>query len=143
MSSRMQPEPTGGAAERTALVALVSGGTLRRVVEEHLDELERLIDTAGGSVVVREIQERPAPDPATVIGSGFLERLADRCRDEQIDVVVFDEDLTASQVRNIERAAGQRRARAAVILDIFARGRAAGKPRPRSSWPSSTTCCRA
>ena len=119
----MQPEPTGGAAERTALVALVSGGTLRRVVEEHLDELERLIDTAGGSVVVREIQERPAPDPATVVGSGFLERLAGRCGDERVEVVVFDEDLTASQVRNIERAlpaSVKVLDRAAVILDIFA-----------------------
>ena len=119
----MQPEPTGGAAERTALVALVSGGTLRRVVEEHLDELERLIDTAGGAVVVREIQERPAPDPATVVGSGFLERLAGRCGDERVEVVVFDEDLTASQVRNIERAlpaSVKVLDRAAVILDIFA-----------------------
>jgi len=123
MSNRMQPDPTGGAAERTALVALVSGGTLRRVVEEHLDELERLINTAGGSVVVREIQERPAPDPATVVGSGFLERLAGRCGDERVEVVVFDEDLTASQVRNIERALPATVKvldRAAVILDIFA-----------------------
>jgi GTP-binding protein HflX len=123
MSSRMQSEPTGGAAERTALVALVSGGTSRRVVEEHLEELERLIDTAGGLVVVREIQERPAPDPATVVGSGFLERLAGRCGDERVEVVVFDEDLTASQVRNIERslpASVKVLDRAAVILDIFA-----------------------
>jgi GTP-binding protein HflX len=123
MISRMQPESTGGAAERTALVALVSGGTSRRVVEEHLEELERLIDTAGGLVVVREVQERPAPDPATVVGSGFLERLAGRCGDERVEVVVFDEDLTASQVRNIERAlpaSVKVLDRAAVILDIFA-----------------------
>jgi hypothetical protein len=123
MSNSHQAEPTRGAAERTALVALVSGGTPRRVVEEHLEELERLVDTAGGAVVACEIQERPAPDPATVVGSGFLERLADRCRDERIEVVVFDEDLTASQVRNIERSLTSTVKvldRAAVILDIFA-----------------------
>jgi GTP-binding protein HflX len=123
MSSGVKSEPRVGAAERTALVALVSGGEPRRVVEEHLAELERLIDTAGGSVVAREIQERPAPDPATVVGSGFLERLAGRCHDEQVEVVVFDEDLTASQVRNIERALPSSVKvldRAAVILDIFA-----------------------
>jgi GTP-binding protein HflX len=93
------------------------------VVEEHLDELERLVDTAGGVVVASEIQERPAPDPATVVGSGFVERLADRCRDEAIETVVFDEDLTGSQVRNIERSLPDSVKvldRAAVILDIFA-----------------------
>ncbi|PWB76622.1 MAG: GTPase HflX [Holophagae bacterium] len=123
MSNSYQAESTRGAAERTALVASVVGGAPRRVVEEHLDELERLVDTAGGTVVAREIQERPAPDPATVVGSGFLERVADRCRDEQIEVVVFDEDLTASQVRNIERSLPANVKvldRAAVILDIFA-----------------------
>ena len=123
MSSGYETEPTHRAAERTALVALVSGDAPRRVVEEHLEELGRLVDTAGGAVAVREIQERPAPDPATVVGAGFLERLAERCRDERIEVVVFDEDLTASQVRNIERAlpaAVKILDRAAVILDIFA-----------------------
>jgi len=123
MSNSYEVEPTHGVAERTALVALVTGDAPRRVVEEHLEELARLVDTAGGTVVVREIQQRPAPDPATVVGSGFIERLADRCRDERIEVVVFDEDLTASQVRNIERALPATVKvldRAAVILDIFA-----------------------
>ena len=104
-------------------MGVVFGGTPRRTVDEHLDELERLVDTAGGIVVAREIQERPAPDPATVVGSGFIGRLADRCRDESIDTVVFDEDLTGSQVRNIERSLPtdvKVLDRAAVILDIFA-----------------------
>ena len=123
MSTTHQAEPSRAAAERTALVASVCGGTPRRVVEEHLEELAQLVDTAGGTVVARELQERPAPDPATVVGSGFLERVADRCREESIAVVVFDEDLTASQVRNIERALPENVKvldRAAVILDIFA-----------------------
>jgi GTP-binding protein HflX len=93
------------------------------VVEEHLNELERLVDTAGGVVMAREIQERPAPDPATVVGSGFVERLADRCTADQIRTVVFDEDLTGSQARNLERSLPSDIKvldRAAVILDIFA-----------------------
>jgi GTP-binding protein HflX len=92
-------------------------------VEEHLDELDRLVDTAGGVVVAREIQERSAPDPATLVGSGFIGRLADRCAADEVETLVFDEDLTGSQVRNLERSLPANVKvldRAAVILDIFA-----------------------
>jgi GTP-binding protein HflX len=110
-------------AERTILVGLVCAGVPRHVVDEHLDELDRLVNTAGGEVVERQIQERDAPDPATIVGSGFLSRMADRCAAERIETVVFDEDLTGSQVRNLERALPDEVKvvdRAAVILDIFA-----------------------
>lgn len=116
-------ETNGDPVERTALVGLVSGGMPRHIVDEHLDELERLVDTAGGEVVTRLIQERRRPDPATVVGSGFVGRLADRCADERVQTVVFDEDLTGSQIRNLERALPKDVKvvdRAAVILDIFA-----------------------
>lgn len=114
---------TDGHIERTILVGLVTGGMPRHVVDEHLDELERLVDTAGGVVVERAIQERRRPDPATVVGSGFIAGLSERCEDGGIQTVVFDEDLTGSQVRNIERALPKEVKvvdRAAVILDIFA-----------------------
>ena len=123
MASQPGFEPTSHHPERTALVGLVCGGTPRHVAEEHLDELERLVDTAGGSVVERLLQERNRPDPATLVGSGFVARLADRCADLGIVTVVFDEDLTGSQVRNLERGlpkAVKVLDRAAVILDIFA-----------------------
>jgi GTP-binding protein HflX len=93
------------------------------VVEEHLDELERLVDTAGGEVVGRGVQERKKANSATLVGRGFLQNLALRCEEEAVDSVVFDEDLTASQVRNIEREMPKNTKvldRAAVILDIFA-----------------------
>lgn len=109
--------------ERTLLVGLVVPGLPRPVVEEHLDELERLVDTAGGEVVGREIQERAKPAAATLVGRGFLQRIADRCADEAVISLVFDEDLTASQVRNIESEIPDDVKvldRAAVILDIFA-----------------------
>ena len=110
-------------AERTMLVGLVSGGIPRHVVDEHLDELERLVDTAGGVVVERLVQERRRPDAATVIGSGLVSRLSELCAAADIRTVVFDEDLTGSQVRNLERSLPKNVKvvdRAAVILDIFA-----------------------
>jgi GTP-binding protein HflX len=116
-------EPGGDGRERTLLVGLVVPGLPRPVVEEHLDELERLVDTAGGEIVGCEIQERAKPAVATLVGRGFLQRIGERCTDEAVVSVVFDEDLTASQVRNIEREFPDDVKvldRAAVILDIFA-----------------------
>jgi GTP-binding protein HflX len=105
------------------LVGLVVPGLPRHQAEEHLDELERLVDTAGGVVVGRNLQERAKPDPATVVGRGFLNALGMRCEEHEVQSVVFDEDLTASQVRNIERELPDSVKvldRAGVILDIFA-----------------------
>ncbi len=116
-------ETNSDGRERTLLIGLVVPGLPRSVVEEHLDELERLVDTAGGEVVGREIQERTKPAAATLVGRGFLQRIADRCVDEDVVSLVFDEDLTASQVRNIESEIPDDVKvldRAAVILDIFA-----------------------
>jgi len=123
MSPAADTESGNDGRERTLLVGLVVPGLPRPVVEEHLDELERLVDTAGGEVVGREIQERPKPAAATLVGTGFLQRIAERCADEAVASLVFDEDLTASQVRNIEREMPDDVKvldRAAVILDIFA-----------------------
>lgn len=89
----------------------------------HLDELERLVETAGGIAVGRFLQERPAPHPATFVGSGFADRIGDWCRENAIQTVVFDEDLSPSQIRNLERRFSDEIKildRAAVILDIFA-----------------------
>jgi GTP-binding protein HflX len=116
-------ETNSDGRERTLLIGLVVPGLPRPVVEEHLDELERLVDTAGGEIVGREIQERTKPAAATLVGRGFLQRIADRCVDEDVVSLVFDEDLTASQVRNIESEIPDDVKvldRAAVILDIFA-----------------------
>jgi GTP-binding protein HflX len=74
-------------------------------------------------VVGRNLQERAKPDPATVVGRGFLNALGTRCEEHEVQSIVFDEDLTASQVRNIERELPDSIKvldRAGVILDIFA-----------------------
>ena len=116
-------QPASDKRERALLVGLAVPGLPRPVVEEHLDELERLVDTAGGEVVGREVQERSKTAAATLVGRGFLQRIAERCAEEAIASVIFDEDLTASQVRNIESEMPDEVKvldRAAVILDIFA-----------------------
>ena len=116
-------QPSNHNRERALLVGLVVPGLPRPVVEEHLDELERLVDTAGAEVVGRDLQELTRAKAATLVGRGFLGRLAQRCEDEEIDSLIFDEDLTASQIRNIEREVSRPVKvldRAAVILDIFA-----------------------
>lgn len=115
--------PANDSRERALLIGLVVPGLPRPVVEEHLDELERLVDTAGAEVVGRGLQELAKAKVATLVGRGFLSRLTERCEDEDIDSLIFDEDLTASQVRNIEREVSRPVKvldRAAVILDIFA-----------------------
>jgi GTP-binding protein HflX len=121
MSPNIDVRPSGD--EPTLLVGLVVSPTLRSEVEDHLDELERLVDTAGGRVVGRLIQERKSPDPATLVGSGFVAKVASLAEDHDVQSVVFDEDLTASQIRNLEREMPKDTKvldRAAVILDIFA-----------------------
>jgi len=121
MPKNIEIQPSG--EEITILVGLVTAGTARSVVDDHLDELERLVDTAGGVVVERLIQERSSPDPATLVGSGFVNKVAGIAAEHEAQSVVFDEDLTASQIRNLESEMPKETKvldRAAVILDIFA-----------------------
>lgn len=109
--------------ERAVLVGLAPSTRRRSEVEGHLDELARLVDTAGGIEVARMVQERMAVDPATVVGAGFAKRIGEVCRDEGARLVVFDEDLTGSQMRNLEELVPDDVKvvdRAGVILDIFA-----------------------
>lgn len=86
-----------------------------------LDELTALTRASGGEVVERLIQVRPKPDPATLVGRGMAERLRGICAGYDINLLVFDDELTPTQQRNLERICGVRVIdRVAVILDIFA-----------------------
>ncbi|NOZ79883.1 MAG: GTPase HflX [Acidobacteria bacterium] len=117
----LTPDPSQ--RERAILVGVVSKGQRRRDVEANLDELARLVDTAGGDEIARLVQERSAPDPATVVGEGFAEKIAGTCASLEADLVVFDDDLSGSQVRNLEALIPDDvkvMDRAGVILDIFA-----------------------
>ncbi|MDE6149079.1 MAG: GTPase HflX, partial [Ruminococcus sp.] len=86
-----------------------------------LDELEELTNTAGGEVVARVIQKRQSFDSATCVGSGRLEEMAEICEYEEIDQIIFDHELTATQIRNIEEVCKVHTIdRTMLILDIFA-----------------------
>lgn len=89
--------------------------------EQSLDELEELADTAGADTAARIVQKRPAFDSATCIGPGRLEEMAQLCQFGDIDQIIFDHELTATQIRNIEDACGVHTIdRTMLILDIFA-----------------------
>jgi GTP-binding protein HflX len=89
--------------------------------EAHLDELALLVDTAGADEAARVLQRRDAPDPATYIGKGKAEELRDLSNAVDADTVVFDDELSPAQSRNLEKILGRTAIdRTAVILDIFA-----------------------
>lgn len=89
--------------------------------EQSLDELEELADTAGADTAARIVQKRPAFDSATCIGPGRLEEMAQLCQSGDIDQIIFDHELTATQIRNIEDACSVHTIdRTMLILDIFA-----------------------
>ena len=113
---------TPESGERAALVGLFNG-THRRFDPEHsLDELAGLTAAAGATVVLRMLQDRPRPDPATFLGSGKVETLAAACDETRADVVIFDNELSPAQLRNLERSLDRKVVdRTQLILDIFAR----------------------
>ena len=107
--------------ERIVLVGVVSWPRNLDEVEASLDELALLVDTAGADEAARVIQARDAPDPATYLGRGKAEELHELCEQVDADTVVFDEELSPAQQRNLEKILGRTAIdRTAVILDIFA-----------------------
>ena len=107
--------------ERILLVGVVFPGLTNEMVDDELDELALLVDSAGADVVGRVVQRRDAPDPATFVGRGKAEEIAELSRSLDVDTVVFDDELTPAQHRNLEKLFGRTAIdRTAVILDIFA-----------------------
>ena len=112
----------GGSRERAALVGLALRRSKKHEAEHSVEELAGLAEAAGATVVLKIIQERPTPDPATFIGSGKLDELASECTRFAVDVVVFDNELTPAQLRQIEERVDRKVIdRTQLILDIFAR----------------------
>lgn len=107
--------------EHKTRAVLVSADTGEFDAERSIDELEELAKTAEAEVVAKVIQKRPAYDSATCIGSGRLEELAGECEALEAELIIFDCELTAVQVRNIEKILDIRVIdRTTLILDIFA-----------------------
>ncbi|MCK5088087.1 MAG: GTPase HflX, partial [Melioribacteraceae bacterium] len=107
--------------ERAILVGLKTRDVIKPVVEEHLSELEMLADTAGAETIIKMIQEKNKRDPAYLIGKGKAEELAELVDLNDITLVIFDDDLNPTQVRNLERLVDKKILdRSGLILDIFA-----------------------
>lgn len=110
-------------SDRAVLVGVVWGQETQESVDKSLDELEGLLNTAGGEAVARLTQNKEAPDTRTMIGSGKAAELAYLCACNDITLVVFDCELTPSQIRNLEDIVGDDVRvidRSMLILDIFA-----------------------
>lgn len=113
-------------SENAVLVALITKKQDERKTQEYLDELEFLADTAGATVVKRFTQKMDFPNNVTYVGKGKLEELrdwveAEREAEREVDMVIFDDELSAKQIRNIEKELDTRIIdRTQLILDIFA-----------------------
>jgi GTPase len=117
---------SGGLIERTFREQIVLVGVTLPPnddddTERSLDELALLVDTAGADPVARVVQGRSTPDPATYVGKGKVAELHQLCDELDADTVVFDDELSPAQQRNLEKELGRTAIdRTAVILDIFA-----------------------
>ena len=108
---------------KAILVGIVTRDNSADEVEKELDELARLLDTAGGEEFARLVQNKETPDPRTVIGSGKVYELSELCRNNGVKLVIFDTELSPSQIRNLEDDIGNDVSvidRSMLILDIFA-----------------------
>jgi len=115
---------TGKAGVRAVLAAINYRGQDENETAEYLNELSFLATTAGAEPVKRFVQKLDIPDPRTFVGRGKIEEIALFVRENDIDIAIFDDELTPSQLRNIENTLGCRALdRTNLILDIFA-GRA-------------------
>jgi len=107
--------------ERAIVVGLNRRGQSKTQVEDYLNELELLADTAGAEIVERVIQDRDRIDPAFMIGRGKAQELASMAKYLDADLIIFDDDLSPAQVKNIEELCKIKIIdRSGLILDIFA-----------------------
>lgn len=107
--------------ELAIAISVVQKGTDRNLVLEHLDELEFLAETAGAEIVAKVVQELAKKVPATAIGSGKVQEVKEMVEESGASMVIFDDDLTPMQVRNLEKELEVKILdRSGLILDIFA-----------------------
>ena len=113
---------TAPITEKAVLVGLISSGQDEKEAMEYLDELEFLADTAGALVLKKFTQKLDIPNTATFVGKGKLEEISNYIKVLEADTVIFDDELTATQLRNIERTLECKILdRTNLILDIFAK----------------------
>jgi GTP-binding protein HflX len=117
-----EPFITESKIQTAILIGVIDDNTTEEAVNEYLDELDFLAQTAGVMPVKRFVQRLEYPNPRTFVGSGKMEEIRDFITENDSDLVIFDDELSASQLRNIERELRCRILdRTNLILDIFAR----------------------
>ncbi|MFM7301341.1 MAG: GTPase HflX [Crocinitomicaceae bacterium] len=118
----MQGHVTVDAVEESCvLVGVITSEINEEIAREHLDELEFLAETAGAISVAKFLQKLPYPNPRTYVGTGKIEEIRHYIKAENIEMVIFDDELSPSQLRNIERELECKVLdRTILILDIFA-----------------------
>jgi len=108
--------------ERAIAVGLILPAVPPDVSAEHIEELAKLVEAAGGETVATVVQDRPSPDPATWIGKGKAAEVQELVEKHDASLVVFDDDLSGAQIRNLEKTIKAKVVdRSGLILDIFAR----------------------
>ena len=116
-----EPISTDKIQETAVIIGLITGNSSEELTNEYLDELAFLAETSGANTVKRFTQKLPIPHVATFVGKGKLEEINQYVREHCIDLAIFDDDLTPTQIRNIERTLEIKVLdRSNLILDIFA-----------------------
>lgn len=104
------------------LIGLITKDQTETQLNEYLDELAFLAETAGARAIKKFVQRLPHPDSRTFIGKGKLEEVAAFVKAKNIELVIFDDELTGSQISNVQKEVGVKVIdRSDLILDIFAR----------------------
>lgn len=112
---------TTKSAEKAILVGVITGQQKQAQAQEYLDELAFLALTAGAQVQHSFLQRLPSPSPKSYVGEGKLQEIVDYVKEHEIDIVIFDDELTPSQIRNLEQSIKCKILdRTNLILDIFA-----------------------
>ncbi len=121
--------------ERAVLVGLVYKEQTETQVQEYLNELAFLAETAGAIAVKKFVQKLPHPDSRTYIGKGKLEEIRNYIHDKNIRVIIFDDELSGAQINNIEKTLDVKTIdRSDLILDIFARRAKTAQAKAQVSW---------
>ncbi len=121
MTEKSKSVETRKPDETAVLIGVINQQQDESQVKEYLEELAFLTRTAGATPIKKFVQRIHKPDPGTFIGKGKLEEIVEFVKENNVDLVIFDDELSPSQLRNIERAMGRKILdRNTLILDIFA-----------------------
>ena len=108
--------------EKAFLVGVILKGSSRVQIEEQLEELKFLADTAGADIIGKFTQNRSRPDPATFIGKGKTETIINQASELDCNLIIFNDDISPTQIKNLQKIAGETTKvidRTGLILDIF------------------------